>query len=93
MKFHTKVYYEFFDYPTDPSYPVPCEICGRRANDIHHIDARGMGGDPNAEKDVIENLMGLCRDHHNLYGDKKQFIEYLKGIHLSFMGTANDWNT
>ena len=25
---------------------VPCEICGRPMDHVHHIDERGMGGDP-----------------------------------------------
>ena len=29
--------------------------------DAHHIDTRGSGGD-----DVVENLITLCRKHHNL---------------------------
>ena len=23
---------------------IPCEVCGAQAIDIHHIEARGMGG-------------------------------------------------
>ena len=51
--------------------------------DIHHIDCRGMGG--SKDKDKIENLMGLCRQHHLEYGDKKEHIEFLKEKHLTFM--------
>ena len=60
-----------------------CEICGIYANDIHHIDARGMGG--SNEKDNINNLMALCRKHHIEYGDVKDKKEWLKDIHLKFM--------
>ena len=41
---------------------IPCEVCGAKAVDIHHIEARGMGG--SKTKDVIENLMALCRSCH-----------------------------
>jgi 5-methylcytosine-specific restriction endonuclease McrA len=58
---------------------VPCEVCGSQAVDIHHINARGMGG--SKEADVIENLMGLCRKCHIEYGDKKQYKDFLKDIH------------
>ena len=58
---------------------IPCEVCGSRAVDIHHIEARGMGG--NKEADVIENLMALCRNCHIQYGDIKQHKEWLKRIH------------
>lgn len=79
MKMHTKIYLHFFGY-TIADY-IPCEICFDRAVDIHHIDARGMGGDPTGKKDVIENLMALCRKHHDEFGDKKQHVEYLQEIH------------
>lgn len=79
MKKHTKVYMEYFGY--DISDFIPCEICGKQAVDIHHISARGMGG--SKSKDFIENLMALCRKCHDKYGDKKQYIEFLNGIHGS----------
>jgi 5-methylcytosine-specific restriction endonuclease McrA len=53
-------------------------MCGNTAVDIHHIEARGMGG---GNKDTIENLMGLCRNCHIEYGDKKQHKEMLKVVH------------
>lgn len=63
----------------DSSDFIPCEVCGHKAVDIHHIEARGMGGSD--KKDIIENLMALCRQCHIEYGDKKQHIDYLKKIH------------
>ena len=80
MKKHTKLYMSFFGYCQDDF--IPCEICGARAVDIHHIDARGMGG--SKSKDTIDNLMAVCREHHLEFGDKKQHIEYLKLIHGYF---------
>lgn len=66
---------------------IPCEIpnCGKRAVDIHHIDARGAGGDPQGKKDMIENLMALCRAHHVQYGDKKQHKDYLREVHTHIL--------
>lgn len=66
---------------------IPCEIpnCGRRAVDINHIDAKGMGGNPAGDKNEIENLMGTCREHHVEFGDKKQHKEWLKEVHLNFI--------
>lgn len=81
MKNHTKVYFEEFGY--DLTDFVPCEICGARAVDIHHIEARGMGG--SKLKDNKENLMALCREDHIKYGDKKQFKEWLFRVHKRFM--------
>jgi hypothetical protein len=77
LKKHTKIYFEYFDY--DESSFIACEVCGARAVDIHHIDCRGMGG--SKTKDTIENLMAVCRVCHIEYGDKRQWIDYLKGIH------------
>lgn len=76
MKKHTKIYYDYFQL--DQCDFVPCEICGSKAVDIHHIDARGMGG---SDKDSIENLMAVCRKCHIAFGDKKQHKDYLKTIH------------
>jgi hypothetical protein len=83
MKKHTKIYMNHFGFkiPED----CFCEICGVYANDIHHIEARGNGGNPNKDKDVIENLMALCRQHHIIYGDVPNKKEWLKEIHLKFV--------
>lgn len=77
MKKHTKIYLNSFGY-TDTDF-IPCEVCGSKAVDIHHIEARGMGGSFNA--DNPDNLMAVCRSCHIKYGDKKQYIEFLKSIH------------
>lgn len=83
MKPHTKIYLSFFDYDTDSF--IPCELCGNTANDVHHINARGMGGDIKNKKDIIENLMALCRSHHEEYGDISELKEKLTELHLLFM--------
>jgi len=77
MRKHTKIYMDYFEYVIDDV--IPCEVCGNRAQDIHHIECRGMGGSKNA--DVVENLMAVCRQCHIEYGDKKQYINFLKNIH------------
>lgn len=82
MKHHTKVYMSYFGLGLDSF--IPCEICGCRAVDIHHLEARGMGG--STSKDSIENLMAVCREHHIEYGDKKEHIEFLKKTHRKFIG-------
>jgi predicted restriction endonuclease len=76
MTNHCKVYMAYFDYKVQEE--VFCEACGRPAVDIHHINGRGK------DKDVIENLMALCRKHHN-----QAHSIYSKGemqlIHNSFL--------
>lgn len=81
MKNHVKIYLDYFGYQEGDF--IPSEISGEMAVDIHHIEARGMGG--SKKKDVIENLMALTRDEHIKFGDKKQFKEYLKEVHRSFI--------
>jgi hypothetical protein len=77
MKKHTSIYLNHFGYGADDF--IPCEVCGVRAVDIHHILCRGMGG--SSTKDNIENLMAVCRSCHIKYGDKKQYIDFLKTKH------------
>lgn len=85
MKKHTKIYLDYFGfYETDF---ISCEICGKQAVDIHHINARGMGG--SKSKDTIENLMALCRQDHIEWGDKKQFKEELQQIHDEYISRKN----
>ena len=86
MKNHTKVYLDYFGHEDF----LPCEICNSKANDIHHIDCRGMGG--SKEKDEIENLMGLCRKCHIHFGDKKQYKDYLIEVHLKKLNEHNTSN-
>jgi hypothetical protein len=77
MKKHTKIYLEYFGYGIEDF--IPCESCGSKAVDIHHIQARGMGG--SNDKDSIENLMALCRYCHTVMGDTKTHMEYLINKH------------
>jgi 5-methylcytosine-specific restriction endonuclease McrA len=84
MKKHTMTYLNHFGY--DISDFIPCEVCGKTAIDIHHIEARGIGG--SKEADNIENLMALCREDHLKYGDKKQHKEWLKEIHQERLSMA-----
>jgi 5-methylcytosine-specific restriction endonuclease McrA len=77
MQKHIKIYLKYFGY--DTSDFIPCEMCGLKAQDIHHIEARGMGGSKHA--DTIENIMALCRQCHIDFGDKKQHKEMLKVVH------------
>lgn len=60
VKRHTKIYMEYHGYSKADT--ILCENCGGVAVDIHHIEAKGMGGNPS--KDVIGNLIALCRSCH-----------------------------
>lgn len=74
----------YFDLKTENE--VVCEACLSPANDIHHIHGRGKG------KDVINNLMALCRKHHNaahstIPKDEMQLIHnyFLQGKRKRFL--------
>jgi 5-methylcytosine-specific restriction endonuclease McrA len=81
LKKHTAIYFNYFGYDTTDF--VCCEVCGVQSVDIHHVEARSMGG--SKTKDVIENLMAVCRSCHIKFGDKKQYKEFLKDTHKKFM--------
>ena len=85
MQRHTQIYLQGMGYKKTDF--ISCEVCGSQAVDIHHINARGMGGSKTA--DVIENLMALDRECHIKYGDKKQYKEFLKKVHYEFMERHN----
>ena len=84
---HTRIYFDYFDLASDQTTFVVCELCGKKANDIHHIDARGMGG--TKHKYTIQELMALCSDHHLEYGDIKKHKSFLKLMHLNFLKIFN----
>jgi len=81
MRKHTKIYIDYFGHG-EQSF-IPCEVCGTKAVDIHHIEPRGMGG--SKTKDYIENLMALCRKHHIKCEHDPEYNEYAKQIHLQFI--------
>ena len=81
MKKHVKIYCDYHGYGEQDVGSIACEICGEEILvDIHHIDPRGMGGNP--DKDVFENLIGLGRKCHDLAEagkiTKKQLIDKKK---------------
>ena len=81
MKKHIKLYFDFYDYGEQD--PIQCEVCADNglftvATDIHHIQPKGMGG--TAGKDVIENLIALCRECHESAHRSKLTKDYLFDI-------------
>jgi len=62
VKPHTKIYFKYFNIALDEV--VSCEVCGKRAVDIHHIEARGMVGllvnaiqELKAENDTLKEIL------------------------------------
>jgi hypothetical protein len=80
MQPHTKVYLKHFDYGQHQDVFIPCEVCGSRCKDIHHLDGR-IGKDANN----IENLIGLCRECHTKAEHSPPFNNYCKAIHKDFL--------
>jgi len=81
MKNHTKVYLKEMGYDTTDY--IPCEVCMAKAVDIHHIQARGMGGSKTA--DTIDNLMAVCRKCHDTFGDRTDLKDWLRQVHTEFI--------
>jgi len=67
---------DYFDYGEQDI--IPCEACGNPAVDVHHIYGRGEG------RDVITNLMALCRKHHEKAHSTVTKSE-MQFIHNNFM--------
>lgn len=89
MQKHTALYLKEF-YPFAHGDYFPCEICNAPGSDVHHIKARGMGG----TKRVYgrDDIMLLCRKHHEEYGDKKQYMDMLTEIHQKFTRIRDEIN-
>jgi len=84
MKPHTELYLREMGY--DETDFIPCEYCGARANGVHHIEPRGMGG--TSKQEDIENLMGICGVHHHQADHGTGLSkEFLREVHLEFMVT------
>jgi DNA mismatch repair protein MutS len=54
---------------------IQCAICGAIAQDIHHIKYKSQGG-----SDEVDNLIALCRQHHEQAHDNILTKEYLYDI-------------
>jgi len=68
MNKHIKVYRNFFSIG-DQDVPF-CEHCkSSKSVEIHHIFGRGKG------KDIIENLVGLCRQCHKAAHNESKTLE------------------
>ena len=59
MAKHKEVFLKFFNIWEGEFFP--CQVCGDTAVDVHHILYKSHGG-----KDNIENLIGLCRECHQM---------------------------
>jgi len=84
MQKHHKVYTEHF--PSHTGY-YDCEVCGKKAEDIHHIKRRSEFGKKMKHlQDKIENLIALCRSCHNKAHDNVLTKAYLIKKHNKNLG-------
>lgn len=77
MEKYKQIYVTYFEYGIQDY--IPCELCGKQAADIHHIYGRGKG------KDVIENLMAVCRDCHTDAHNEKISKSEMQYIHNNWL--------
>lgn len=84
MKNHTRVYMKFFGYQI--AEDAICEKCWSDnpdnfvfVVDVHHIHGRGKN------MDVIENLAGLCRNHHDDCHSEVIRKDEMQAVHDKFM--------
>jgi len=77
-KDYKKVFAKFWGYGGQ-HLPDTCWGCYNEPPvDIHHLEGRGMGGDPKGRKNNIRNLIALCRKCHQRTDVDKEFNEMLK---------------
>ncbi len=91
MQKHTKDYLDFFEIQYDEKTgfcdPVECTIQGENCtgfmHEIHHIDKRGMGGNPDKSRENIENYIATCRNCHDEAEDEKFTMQELYNKQMS----------
>lgn len=64
MSKHIDVYRKAFNIGEQDRDSVLCEVCSSPQCQIHHIEMKGMGGNP--ELNYIENLIALCKNCHDI---------------------------
>lgn len=77
MTNHLKEYAKCNGY--DDPQDIICEVTGRPARDVHHLDGRGMGG--SKLKDTCENLQALDRKIHNFDESHPHLHTWFKLVH------------
>lgn len=80
MQKYAKNYLEYFGYTVADF--IPCECCGAKSQDFHHVIPRSKFGKNNKEEqDKVENVMALCRLCHVRYGQNKRYNDFLQELH------------
>jgi len=79
---HVKNYLKYYNLTTADI--ILCEVCqSNQSIDLHHIIPRSKFGSKTKDiQDNIENLIALCRHHHEQAHANILTKEYLTDIHL-----------
>ena len=79
MQRHVKIYFDHFDFKV--AEDIICEGCQGQAVEIHHIHGRGAG------KNVINNLIALCRKCHERAHSSKHYVskDEFQYMHNNFL--------
>ena len=79
MKKHVKIFMEYWNISIADITPCfACEGEDGVINDVHHIENKKSGGDPQGLQDRIDNLIGLCRKCHDKAHFEKGYNEICK---------------
>lgn len=79
----------FFGY--DVSDFIPCEFCGKKAVDIHHLEPKSRA---KHKVNMIDNLMALCRECHHAATISPLMNENFKAVHRKkLLGSKHDNET
>ena len=86
MKKHIKNYMKYWGVGEQDI--ILCEVCGKQATDIHHIQYKSQGG-----ADDFDNLIGLCRECHDCAHFKKEpymHSEFLLAKKKKFLNDSDE---
>lgn len=77
MQNHVKNYLKHYGY--DVTDFIPCEVCGDKSVDIHHIIYRShFGKKEKGKQDDASNLIALCRSCHDKAHNEEFSKDYLR---------------
>jgi HNH endonuclease len=84
VKNYVKTYLKYFGF--DESDFIPCEDCGARSVEIHHLEPKSIA---KAKENLIDNLCAVCRSCHDKAHNSRAFNEELKLIHRKKLLSVN----
>jgi hypothetical protein len=84
MKNHVDIYRQFWWDQLTLAQTEQCDLshCSTWGGEVHHIKKRGGGGSKYKCFDTIENLIFLCRTHHELADKNKEFNKFVRVVNL-----------